>query len=117
MYLFLTLTTIHFVTDFMLQGWGIGVSKRGFNWYMLVHVIITSILPIFPIFLFGYSLQKILLMTLLTFVSHLLIDITKQEINVKYKLNFASNYFWTILGVDQILHILFIFIGIKYIFV
>jgi len=99
----------------MLQGWGIGIYKRGLNKYMLMHIAITSLFQFFPIFLFGYSLEKAFLVTLLTFVTHLTIDIAKAETYSKFKIGTCNGSYWEILGLDQILHIVFIFVGIEYV--
>ena len=112
MNLLLALTITHFITDFMLQQWDIGVNKRGFNKYMLWHILITTILFMFVCLFFGFTAKSVILAGILTFVTHMAIDVIRQEIHAKYKLGPNSGKFWILLGVDQILHIMFIYIAI-----
>ncbi|KKP55733.1 MAG: hypothetical protein UR48_C0053G0011, partial [Microgenomates group bacterium GW2011_GWD1_33_9] len=112
MNLFLTLTITHFITDFMLQQWGIGVNKRGFNKYMLWHILITTFAFIIVCLSFEFTIQSSVFAGILTLVTHFVIDAVRQEIHARYKLGPSNGKFWMLLGVDQILHIFFIFVCI-----
>lgn len=113
MNMFLILVITHFITDFMLQQWGIGTNKRGFNKYMLCHILITTLLFILVCLFFGFTIISIIVAGFLTFVTHMTIDVVRQEIHAKYKLGPNNGKFWMLLGIDQILHIVFIFYCIQ----
>ena len=98
----------------MLQIFGIGIYKRGLNKYMLGHGLITTIVPFILITVLEYPLVNALWFSLLTLFSHITIDISRQEIHSKYKIGPNDSIFWKLLGVDQILHIYFIFLGIQW---
>lgn len=108
---FLTLT--HFVTDFILQGWGIGQNKRMFNKYMLLHVFITSLSFSTVLLFFETDYHKVIISFLIILVSHLTIDVLRQEVIIKNKINTDRRMYWILLGLDQILHVLFIYLSIK----
>ena len=113
MNIFLVLTTTHFITDFMLQQWGIGVNKRGFNKYMLWHILITTILFMSVCLFFGFTVKSVVFAGFLTFITHMTIDVIRQEIHAKFKLGPNNGKFWILLRVDQILHIIFIYYCIQ----
>lgn len=117
MNLFLSLTITHFITDFMLQQCGIGTNKRGFNKYMLWHILITTISFMSVCLFFGFTIKSVIFAGLLTFVTHMTIDVVRQEIHAKYKLGPSDGKFWILLGVDQTLHIIFIYLAITKILV
>lgn len=117
MNIFLALTITHFISDFMLQQWGIGPNKRGFNKYMLWHILITTSLFMSVCLFFGFTTKSIILAGLLTFVTHIIIDVVRQEIHAKFKLGPNNGNFWILLGVDQILHVVFLYVAITYILI
>ena len=100
------------MTDFLLQRWGIGENKRGFNKYMLAHVGITTLFFAFVANYFGMTSANLIFGSILIFISHLSIDVIRQEILAKFKITPKEGIFWNLLGIDQILHIIFIYIAI-----
>lgn len=109
---FLLLVIVHFISDFILQKWGIGSNKRGLNKYMILHILITTLCFVFVCLLLGFTIKSTAIAGVLILISHITIDIVRQEIHAKYKLGPNNDWFWTLLGFDQILHILFIYLAI-----
>ncbi len=112
--IFLYLVIAHFITDFMLQLFGIGTNKRGFNIYMIGHIFITIMLPTLLLFFLNFSINKLILISILIGISHISIDIIRQEILIIFKINPNMRQFWFLLGIDQILHVYFIYLGIQW---
>jgi len=96
----------HFVPDFIFQGEIIAQSKKRFNKYMLAHVAILTLMvsPAFY-FYFGGLKPSFFLATSIWGSSHLVIDVMKVEMTEK-----AKKFFWQILGIDQLFHILILFL-------
>ncbi len=112
--IFFYLVIIHFLTDFMLQIFGIGTNKRGFNIYMIAHIFITTIFPAIFLLFFNFPINNILVLSVLIAVSHISVDIVRQEILAIFKINSNQKQFWILLGLDQMLHIYFIYLGIQW---
>lgn len=113
MNLFLSLIITHLVTDFMLQFWGIGIHKRKLNKYMLGHIFITVLAYFLVCTLYKVSINSIVVTSLIIFITHLTIDVLRQEIHIKYQINPSQGRFWVFLGFDQILHIYFLSVCVK----
>jgi hypothetical protein len=47
-------------------------------------------------------------------VSHISVGIVRQEILAIFKINSNQKQFWILLGLDQMLHIYFIYLGIQW---
>lgn len=112
--IFLYLVVTHFVTDFMLQIWGIGVNKKGLNKYMIAHIFITFFTPMVLLLILNFDVSKVFKILSFMCMSHLVIDVIRQEIHSKYKITPNDRNFWILLGVDQILHVYFIYLGINW---
>lgn len=103
--IFFALTFTHLITDFLLQGWGIGPHKYGLNRYMLAHLGITAIGIILPLVFFHLALARILLALAIILLSHLAIDVVRPYLHRRWHITPDNGLFWQLLGIDQILHL------------
>lgn len=100
---FYLLVLFHFVTDFIGQAAYIAAKKRGINKEMLLHASFST-LPFIILFV-NFSIAMTIFGALMIFVSHLVIDTCRKELNLRQKLNPEKHSYWIILGVDQIAHL------------
>ena len=107
------LTITHFVTDIILHSWGIEQNTKMFNKYMLLHVFITSLSFSVVLLFFETDYNKVIISFLIILISHLTIDVLRQEVIIKNKINTDQRMYWILLGLDQILHVSFIYLSIK----
>ena len=77
---------------------------------MLAHVGITTTAFSIVENYFGTSSVNLIFASILIFISHMTIDVIRQEILVKFKITPKDGLFWNLLGIDQILHIIFIYL-------
>lgn len=105
---------LHFVFDFIFQGSKISQNKSRLNKYMLAHGLIMSAAAAFPVWLYSHHLSFTVLAYLWVLISHLTVDIARVELNRKYTTGPTSSLFWKLLGLDQILHVLALFLIFRY---
>ncbi len=97
----------HFIFDFVWQTKDIS-KKRMLNQPMLVHCAIMGFSSALVIGIYYQSLIIFVQSSLIIFVTHLLIDMIRVELDSKLPKN--SPKFWQYLGADQILHTLVILV-------
>lgn len=124
---FLSINISHLIADFFLQPRWIGESKSS-SWYALfVHVFIYSgavwVLVPLLVNLFGVdtSVKLPLMWTywnsfytfIYLFVGHFMVDVWTSRLTTKFYNKFLEtkdkkwmSYFWSIIGIDQTLHII-----------
>ena len=110
---FYFLNLAFFVSEFFLQGNVLALKKRGANKYMLYHVVIVTLLFLIP--LVGYPLGKAIIGALITFLTHLIVDMLRVELGKIFKLTPDKYFYWVLFGMDQILHLTAIFLVLTYI--
>lgn len=112
MKVFYLLLISHLIADCFLQVGSIGNKKRGLNKQMLIHIFTVTILFLVP--LYNQPLAKSLLGALVIFLSHLLTDVIKVEISRILKLEPSRYLYWTLFGVDQIIHVSIIYLVVNH---
>lgn len=95
----------HFVFDFIFQTKETPL-KRKLNKPMLLHCLTMGVSSAIVIGIYYQSFFVFVQSTLIIFVTHLVIDVVRVEMDLK--LPKGSPKFWQYLGVDQILHTLVI---------
>lgn len=115
-----TIIIIHWWADFVMQDekWALGKSK---NWSdLLAHTTTYSFLWYFPILPWLNNFYICFIFVLITFISHTVTDYFTSRIVSK---RFAKQYYgssipnfgaFTIIGIDQVLHYLQLFITYYY---
>lgn len=92
---------IHFIFDFILQSKETPLKRR-LNKPMLLHCLTMGVSSAIIIGIYFQSMVIFIQSALIIFVTHLLIDVIRVELDSKLPKN--SPKFWQYLGVDQILH-------------
>lgn len=123
----LMLLAIHFVADFVFQTGGQATKKSSANWWLTGHCIVYTIITgiLFLVYCAIYNLDSVGLyfgFLGITFVCHWITDyftskVTSQKFNEKeYYTSIPNTGAFTIIGFDQLLHYIQIFITYQYLF-
>lgn len=100
----------HFLADFYFQNAELAIKKNNQFKYLLVHCLIYGLVLAVPVF-FSFDFATALLMLGIVIVSHFTIDHLRIMLNKKYNNNKFHYYSFI---VDQILHLIVIFIVASY---
>lgn len=108
--IFLGFLLTHWVGDFVLQSNYVATNKHRSNWILLQHVAIYSVMWFVILWLFtGGWAQPVFEFTLITFISHYVIDWFTSRFNHKLSVvgRRDDNYhnLFVSIGFDQLLHI------------
>jgi hypothetical protein len=114
-----TILIIHWIADFVLQDekWALGKSKNIDD--LLLHTSIYSFIW-FIIGIFVFPIEKVMLFWIITFITHTITDYFTSRIVSK---KFANNHYgsaipnfgaFTIIGFDQVLHYIQLFLTYYY---
>lgn len=117
MQLFFALILTHFIADFMLQGNVIGPGKYGVNRYMLTHITITVLTSTIPLLIFRIASSLLWTSLGIIFITHLVIDATRSYLNRRFTWSPNGYPYWAVLGIDQILHVVVLYILITQVLV
>lgn len=107
----------HFICDFPLQAFSYMYSNKGtFGHFGGVLHSLVHLIGTFIVMSFYTSYINAFSLALFDFVCHYLIDWWKMNFNIKRNLKpDNSEWFWIILGYDQLLHFFTYFIIVKFI--
>jgi hypothetical protein len=108
----LTIITIHFIGDFVLQTRWQAINKSKDNWALTQHVSTYTLCWIVPMtalfylepFNLGGAIVLSLLFTWITFVTHWVIDYFTSRLNAKLWAKGDMYNFFVGIGGDQLLH-------------
>jgi hypothetical protein len=98
------LLTAHISTDLVFQPSWIALNKKKLNYPMLAHIVIST-LAIQLVLIFCLPIKQILLASFIWMISHLFLDISKEEMTDR-----RPSWYWPLFGLDQLGHITTIFI-------
>lgn len=99
----LSIVCLHFVADFVLQTHEQAVGKSKDVWYLLEHTLVYSACWL-PVGVFFFSIGKVLLFVLITFICHTVTDYFTSRFNAKLWEKGNVHNFFVGIGFDQVLH-------------
>jgi hypothetical protein len=107
---------IHFVADFMCQTDKMAQNKSKSNYWLSMHVVVyTAVTMVSWIILFAFSLIYVPFTAfILIFVMHWITDYTTSRISSKLYQKGDIHNFFVIVGLDQVLHYIQLFLVYKY---
>jgi hypothetical protein len=99
-YTIITLLILHWIFDFKFQSPMMSLNKSKSFWWLSIHCTVYSLLA----FMLFKPIQETLIIYLILFVSHFIIDgISSRITSWLWKKN-EVHYFFCVIGFDQILH-------------
>jgi hypothetical protein len=113
--IFLIIIT-HWITDFVFQDekWSIGKSKNNFD--LVTHTSVYSVLWYLPMCIMFKSFTLSLIFVLITFITHTITDyftsriVSNKFAKQKYGSSIPNFEAFTIIGFDQVLHYIQLFL-------
>jgi len=107
---------IHFVADFMCQTDKMAQNKSKSNYWLSMHVIVyTAVTMVSWIILFAFSMIYVPITAfILIFAMHWITDYTTSRISSKLYQKGDIHNFFVIVGLDQVLHYIQLFLVYKY---
>jgi hypothetical protein len=107
---------IHFVADFMCQTDKMAQNKSKSNYWLSMHVIVyTAVTMVSWIILFAFSMIYVPITAfILIFIMHWITDYTTSRISSKLYQKGDIHNFFVIVGLDQVLHYIQLFLVYKY---
>jgi hypothetical protein len=121
MWVFIYILLIHWFADFILQTRHMATRKSSSNYYLTMHVLIYSFATIVLWILFFLAVEiPMSRLTVfgamgITFVTHWLTDYITSRYTTKYFLAKKDKEFYNMIGFDQLIHALTLFLTYNYI--
>ena len=97
----------HLLMDFFLQSHYIAVNKSKCNYILFQHVFLYTIgLSWFGLLYFNYNIEKTLIFSFFTFITHFCTDYITSRVNSYFWSKNRLHDFFCSVGVDQYIHLL-----------
>lgn len=100
---------IHWIADFIFQSDKMAVNKSTSNYWLTIHVIVYTLI----LYIAGYWLFKDMFTAIswviINGIFHWITDFTTSRINSKLWKNDQRHWFFTMIGLDQLIHYTFLF--------
>ena len=115
--IFITMILIHFLADFGLQTHDQATKKSSSGIWLSYHVGVYSLIWIFGAFIISNSWFLSFWFGIITFICHFITDLITSKISKPFfdKKNFHDGF--VVIGFDQLLHMLQLWICIKYLLI
>jgi len=116
--LFLWFAIKHFICDFPLQAFPWMYKNKGTYGHPggVVHALIHFLGTFLVLGLIGIPMMVVLCCSIFDFIAHYHIDWAKMRLGAHYNLGpYTSEWFWILLGFDQLLHFLTYYAIIMYV--
>ena len=94
----------HFVADFLCQTREMATNKSKSVYWLTMHVLVYATVTTIGWLIFTTNIQILLVIWLVTFISHWLTDFTTSKITTHFYLKNNMFGFFSTIGFDQLIH-------------